>query len=161
MNVPCESEWQEYNITELQEDKSFIYFLYDEEDKIIYIGQTRDFLVRMGTHLKEKKEVKKIRYFLISSKNVDTIEKDLIIKHKPKYNYIKEIKEKPKCFSSLKEYLNFYKISVNKFSQKIFCNREYLRDILWGNVLPSKGMAILIAEATGGEVTIEDLMKGE
>jgi len=49
------------------------------------MGQTRDFFSRMGSHLRDGKEVKKIKYFTVDSYFADRIEDNLIISYRPKW----------------------------------------------------------------------------
>ncbi len=77
---------QELNLIEQEHKRSFIYFLINEEDEIIYIGQTISLFARISSHLLSKKFVK-VKYFCISSDISNEAEAEAIILHKPFLNY--------------------------------------------------------------------------
>lgn len=62
---------------------------------------------------------------------------------------------------NLKEYLFLHRISVSEFSHKIKCNRSYFSRLINGHVKPGKRLAEDIEQATNGEVTAEELLKGK
>lgn len=67
-------------------ERGFIYFLIFDE-KIIYVGQARIPFYRIKQHYVEKKII--FNYFTIievNKKYINNIEKNYIIKYKPKYN---------------------------------------------------------------------------
>lgn len=77
---------------------SFVYFLYDSKDKIIYIGESgksvkrRLYLDGSGAHCTKGwfKDVVKIKYYMNIQMDVYTrkvLERALISEHKPKHNY--------------------------------------------------------------------------
>ena len=159
MNINEESEWIEHPIIKLEDEKSIIYIIYNKKDEIIYIGQTINFFLRIGTHLKEKKDIEKVKYFFVKTEDCLKIENDMILKYCPKYNSKGKVYKDEKKITSLKDYLNHYNISVHKFSQRTFINREYLRDVLLKNIIPTLEMAKIIEKETNGEVTVSELMR--
>ena len=62
---------------------------------------------------------------------------------------------------NLKEYLFLHRISVGDFAQKIKCNRSYFSRLINGHVRPGRRLAEDIEQATNGQVTAEELLKGE
>lgn len=61
----------------------------------------------------------------------------------------------------LKLYLVKNRITIKEFCERIGYSRNQISGIANGKLKPSMRLAKVIEEATGGEVTIEDLMKGE
>ena len=61
----------------------------------------------------------------------------------------------------LREYLFRKRISILDFSKIVECSRTHLSEMVHGRRIPSKRLARDIEKATNGEVTIEELMKGE
>lgn len=76
----------ELQIPHLDNLKTYIYFLYDGFDQVLYIGQTKNLYTRMGFHLDSKPNVKKIKYFMVSDEHSSEIEAELILRHSPIYN---------------------------------------------------------------------------
>jgi predicted GIY-YIG superfamily endonuclease len=69
-------------------NKKGVYFLY-YKGEVVYIGETKMFLHRIATHLKDN--IKQFDSFeLVYENNTQAgrrkVEKELILKHKPKYN---------------------------------------------------------------------------
>lgn len=58
-------------------------------------------------------------------------------------------------------YLYIRKITITEFSKRLGCSREHLNRVINGQKKPSRILASAIEKETDGEVTIEDLMKGE
>jgi excinuclease UvrABC nuclease subunit len=77
-----------YDLDLLQNEhkKSFIYFLINEDDEIIYIGQTTCLFSRISAHQQSKKFVK-VKYFIVPSEISNEAEAEAIIMHKPFLNY--------------------------------------------------------------------------
>ena len=61
----------------------------------------------------------------------------------------------------LKIYLVKNRMSITDFSKQLGCSRGHLTGVVNGKIKPSRVLAQLIEIKTNGEVTIEDLMKGE
>ena len=61
----------------------------------------------------------------------------------------------------LREYLFRKKMSATEMSHIIECSRTHISEIVHGRRIPSKRLARDIEKATNGEVTIEELLKGE
>lgn len=61
---------------------------------------------------------------------------------------------------NLREYLFLHRIGVEAFAKQINCSRSYFSRLLNGHVKPGHRLAKDIEEATNGEVTVEELMKG-
>jgi hypothetical protein len=83
-------EWTEMDLPAMQTAKHHIYFLYDKDDRIVYIGQARNVLSRFASHLSEKAEagISRARYFLVDGDQdvANEIEAELIIRFNPPYN---------------------------------------------------------------------------
>ncbi|WP_394897806.1 GIY-YIG nuclease family protein [Clostridium butyricum] len=82
---------------------SFIYFLYDSSDEVIYIGETgqtvknRLYIDGSGAHCNKVwfKEVVKLKYYSDTGMDFNSrkvLERALISKYKPKYNDNKSLK---------------------------------------------------------------------
>lgn len=80
---------------------SAIYFLI-KNDEIVYIGQSKDFNSRYSFHLKKKRiDFDKCFHFQCPKEHLKETERQLILKHRPKYNrelFLKKIR---------KEHLNY------------------------------------------------------
>jgi DNA-binding transcriptional regulator YdaS (Cro superfamily) len=61
----------------------------------------------------------------------------------------------------LREYLFIHRLSVKDFSEKLDYSRTHLSAIVHGKLKPSKRLARAIERETNGEVTVEELLKGE
>lgn len=61
----------------------------------------------------------------------------------------------------LREYLFVNRISVKEFSKSVDYSRTHLSGVVNGKLKPSKKLARAIEKATQGEVSIEELTKGE
>lgn len=62
---------------------------------------------------------------------------------------------------NLREYLFLKRMSVTEFSKLVDHSRNYISQIVNGKHIPSKKLARAIEKATNGEVTAEELIKGE
>ena len=62
---------------------------------------------------------------------------------------------------NLREYLFINRLSVKEFSEKVDYSRTHISGIMHGKLKPSPKLARRIEKETNGEVTIEELMKGE
>lgn len=63
-----------------------VYFLLDQ-DRVVYIGQSRDFGNRISSHYREGiKQFSHVMAFLVPQDQIDYIEKSLIEVYRPKYN---------------------------------------------------------------------------
>lgn len=60
----------------------------------------------------------------------------------------------------LREYLFKKRIKVSEFSRTINYDRSYINDIVNGKKFAGKKLAKAISDATDGEVTVEELMRG-
>lgn len=186
MNIPCESEWNEYKLFNLKEDECVIYSFYDQEDKIIYVGRTQSFTHRMIAHKIEKKDIKKVCYFMTKQDVSEEVEKQLIQLYRPKYN--KNKKQKVKIITPLQKKIEkpqitreniqgFFlenSVDISFFSKKSGHTERFLKGLMNGTIELKKrtaeNMRILMKvylqywekeRATNGEVKEEDLMKGE
>lgn len=63
--------------------------------------------------------------------------------------------------TKLKEYLFRKEKKMTVFARELEMSSGYLTQIVKGNIIPSKRLAREISQATGGEVTVEDLLKKE
>ena len=63
--------------------------------------------------------------------------------------------------SKLKEYLFYKQKSVTDFAKEMMVSRSYMNKIVLGKTNPSRLLAKEIERATNGQVTAEDLLKGE
>ncbi len=59
----------------------------------------------------------------------------------------------------LREYLFYNRISITAFSKTLGVSRNYLNQLVLGNLLPSKILAQMIEIRTKGQVTYKDLKK--
>jgi len=186
MNIPCESEWTEFNLFKLHPEDCIIYSLYDENEKIIYIGRTQSFSLRVLAH-SNKKDVKKIRYFWTKQEVSEEVEKQLIRLHSPKYNINKRKKQilqrkifPPKEPITKQDIIRFFEenhVDLSFFSKKSGLSVRLLKGWINGNIQIAKRtaekMQTLIhvylkywkneAEELmkNGQVKAEDLLKGE
>ncbi len=61
----------------------------------------------------------------------------------------------------LRTYLFRHRIKIAEFGRRINFSAIHLHKIISGERKPSKKLAKIIEQATNGEVTIQELMKGE
>ena len=102
--------YENINPHELQKSPVFqelfyIYFLFNEKDEIIYVGQTVNLYYRIHCHLKKIKNIKKMAFFQTSKEEANNAEAYFIVKYKPVFN--KNIPQND-VYTSLK---NFKKVS--------------------------------------------------
>lgn len=64
---------------------TFVYFLMDQENNVVYVGQTREGLSRVYRHY-EDKIFHKIFVIPCKEEELDKMESDFIVKYKPIYN---------------------------------------------------------------------------
>lgn len=110
-------------LTPLYDEKTpVVYFFKDKNDEIIYIGKTIDINDRMENHDHLPKEcydsVRKIEYIEIGNvKDMDFLERHLIIKLKPKYNteFVHE--------STLID------VDISRYEKKIFSKKINFRNV--------------------------------
>lgn len=62
---------------------------------------------------------------------------------------------------NLRDYLHFKRISVTDFAKKIKFTRVHISKVVNETRKPGKHLADIIETATNGEVTAEELLKGE
>ncbi len=74
------------NIPEFIPESAYIYFLYNDQDELVYIGQTQNVMSRIGNHKKDKPEIKYANFIYVDKHRLDEIEMELILKYWPKYN---------------------------------------------------------------------------
>lgn len=68
-------------------DKSGVYFLFDEFDELIYIGQSINIFQRLQAHKNSTPGIKTVSYLVLNSpKEIDVIENVYIHYYKPKFN---------------------------------------------------------------------------
>ena len=68
-------------------NKCGIYFLIDDQNEVVYVGQSTNIYDRCITHYKNKDILfTKIKYLLVSESKLDNVEGYFILKYKPKYN---------------------------------------------------------------------------
>jgi len=65
----------------------FIYVLMDDNENIVYVGQSKNPVSRMAIHTKDK-EFTKFKFFRCDPEKVNQIEFALYAKHKPKFNRV-------------------------------------------------------------------------
>jgi len=140
MNLPDEAEWLEFTLYSLNEDKCIVYALYDQNDKLVYIGRTQSFLHRMTFHKIDKKFVKKIRYFITEQNISEELEQILIQKYNPILNKNKKHKENLRKREKLpaitqEEVKKFFldkNVDISFFSQKTGYTQKFLRSLVEG-----------------------------
>jgi excinuclease UvrABC nuclease subunit len=66
---------------------TFIYALMDEDENILYIGQSKDPVTRIANHT-QSKEFKKFKFFECNPENVNQIEFALYAKYEPQLNRV-------------------------------------------------------------------------
>lgn len=139
MLTPKESEWVEFDLFNINKDKCVIYILYDENDRIAYIGRTQSFLHRLSFHQMEKKNIKRVKYFFTNQSVSEEIEKFLIEKYKPNLNRSKKPKEKLFYWkkdapiitiSEIKNFFSENNINISFFSKKSGYTEKFLKRIL-------------------------------
>lgn len=65
---------------------SAIYFLF-HEDKLVYIGQTKNLMMRVGHHIYRQKIIfDQYAFVEVAEKDLNRIERELIEKHRPPCN---------------------------------------------------------------------------
>jgi len=180
MNIPEETQWNDYHLFNLKDNECVIYFLYDENNEIIYIGKTISFSNRMATHKVGKKEVRKVRYFIAKESEGEEIETYLIKLHKPKLN-VKDVPKKEYVYTTwqeatLEEIQKFFidnNIDITYFSEKSGCSTKLINGLLKGThplkKITAQKMKILMRvyerywknQAIGIQVKEEDLIKGK
>jgi hypothetical protein len=65
-----------------------IYFLFFIKD-LVYIGQSRDIFARIRSHMKEgQKQFTRFAYIECLQVDLDSVERDLILTYKPRYNKV-------------------------------------------------------------------------
>lgn len=72
--------------------KVFVYFLIDDNNEVVYVGQTKKGLARVETHYNDK-VFNKVYAILCDEDNLDYIENVNILKYTPKYNKVPNTKE--------------------------------------------------------------------
>lgn len=93
----------------------FVYFIYDKNNKLIYIGKTKDVIERLREHEKEKrfyrKDISKVQFELVET-DCDACVREIyyINKYKPKLNIRDVFKGKMKSttINRLKRYTIVY-----------------------------------------------------
>jgi len=78
----------EFIIPICPDNHSYIYFLLNSYDEVIYVGQTKCLVSRLAAHVNDKTKsgIAKIRFITVPKGRVNEIEAELIIKHHPKFN---------------------------------------------------------------------------
>ena len=93
----------------------FIYFLLDENNEVVYVGQTTNGLQRPYSHIINK-EFNRVIIIPCDINELDEFENKYILKYRPKYNKILNFE----CMISLKHALKIY----NKdFHCKVQCKK--------------------------------------
>lgn len=180
MNIPHENDWNDYKLFNLNKDECVIYSLYDQEDNIIYIGRTQNFLHRMIAHKIEKRNIKKVRYFMTQQKISEEVEKQLIQLYKPKLNKSKKPKEKiffikekqPEVtLTDIRCFFSENKVDMSFFSKKSGYTEKFLNGLISSKFelkkRTSENMRCLMQvyikywknEVTEGKVKAEEILK--
>lgn len=171
MQIPKESEWAkiDHSIFNLGEGLCVIYFLYDYDGNIIYIGKTTFFFLRMNNHRLEKKNLADVKYFITSQEFAEKIEKDLIEHYKPFFNKMHKPKHVAKTKEnkiekfpdswSLDEYLEKNEMTISEFSKKSHISEKLLINLLNGKAKPKERTAFRIWVFSEKFVSYDGLMR--
>lgn len=80
-------ELTELYLFPIDETMGYIYYLFDKEDEILYIGQTICLHSRISTHRRAKKiPFNNCKFFKCPRNELDEIESSEIILHSPRFN---------------------------------------------------------------------------
>jgi predicted GIY-YIG superfamily endonuclease len=144
----------------------FIYFLLDKNE-IVYIGQTRcSPYNRISAH-KKGKVFTNIYYTEVPKEKVINLERQYILKFKPRYNKERcapiQVSDE-KLLPSISALIKQLKATMKKKGKTIFdvaneldYGGNYLQAILKGRLKPGKKLAIRIREWSEGAVGYDDM----
>jgi hypothetical protein len=77
----------DFTIPKIDTEKGHIYFLFDDDDKLLYIGQTIQMESRIITHLKNNViPFSKCKYILCKRNDMNELEFQFIVINSPPYN---------------------------------------------------------------------------
>lgn len=93
--------------------KVFVYFLIDDNNEVVYIGQTTKGLARVESHYKDK-TFSRVYAVVCDESKLDYIENTNILKYMPKYNKIPNTKECISLGAVVKAVNRQFKSRVNK-----------------------------------------------
>lgn len=116
---------------------SFIYFLTDEDDEVVYVGKTSNGMSRIQTHKKEGvKQFSKVYALLCEEEELDELEKFYIQKYRPIYNSlgiynnrVKLIDIGTKLIEELKLTRNFSSKQLHDIVYSNFIQVYYIQDV--------------------------------
>ena len=119
------------------EPMCFIYFLLDDDNDVLYVGQTTNGIQRINQHRKEaSKEFSKVVAILCDSKELDALELKFIDKYQPIYNSVGTVDNKMKVrnigISLAKEFNTNREFSMQDIHNMIYCKNikiRYINDI--------------------------------
>lgn len=74
-------------IPEVNPAAYYLYLLYDENDVLLYIGQTKNILARVGIHISNYPQIKYARYCKVPGEQVNEIEAEFILFYWPPLNF--------------------------------------------------------------------------
>ena len=130
--------------------KSFIYFLCNKDHEIVYIGQSfYDPSIRVFTHEKEgKKEFsyyRAIQLFKCPVEDLNNVEAELILKHKPIYNKVLPNNDKWASFGNVLKSVSlskwdFSRLSKNPLFPKL--KTKEFNDCIYYSIDQIKGLVI-------------------
>lgn len=85
--MTAEREMKTFEMHPPEKEKGYIYFLFDEDDNLLYIGQTVCLCNRIACHKKASRiPFKKCQYFECLKSELDDLESLEIIRHNPPFN---------------------------------------------------------------------------
>ena len=93
--------------------KVFVYFLVDDNNEVVYIGQTTKGLARVESHYKDK-IFSRVYAIVCDEDKLDYIENTNILKYTPKYNKIPNTNECISLSAIVKAVNKQFKSRVNK-----------------------------------------------
>jgi len=129
MSYQLPDKYQEISGPFLDSHIGYIYHLLDENDRIVYVGQTSYIYARYASHLKSEKCFKKIRFWEVPKEKMTEIEVEQIILHNPKYNFNLPVNDK---WYSLEKFLKIDRIVKGKARKigKILLQKDW--EYTWG-----------------------------
>ena len=165
----------EYKLFNPSSEYGHIYILYDENERAIYIGQSKNIFNRVAYHFCQKKiPLSRVKCFKVKTEDLKKAEIFFIKKEDPYLNVtngtsiglgkgsclILERKYISKITMSLKDYLVTNEITISDFCKKVGYNRCYIQSYLGGSVRLGNKCAYAIENETKGvvprEITLND-----
>ena len=106
---------------DIVEELFYIYFLFNENNEIIYIGQSESLYYRIHCHLKSIKGIKKIAFFQTCKEEANNAEAYLIVKYMPIFNRSipqNDIYISLRGFKKISSLYGIKELEVDEFMQK-------------------------------------------